>query len=209
MFWIFSRFFRGMVGLVLLVTMMILPSCYYFQKPPDNNKMQEMTLLVVLGLAYFGNPCNFAASPISSSAVSSSALPANYASVKGRLLTTTGQPVVNALVVLDEATSVSDQYYYSSHSAVNRDGSFVIAGFPFGAGFPVASPQFRLSVEPIHTSMYQRIDTHIDCFMSPANFTAGWYKGAGNSIISTVGSATAITGFSTNEVRDLGTIYVP
>ncbi len=117
----------------VLLSVLFASSCFLQKKEEEDT---DILLYAALGIAFYSNPCNWIASPVQLSAQSSSSLPANYASVKGKLVTSAGRPVVNALVVLDETNSLTDSYYYGSHAAVIRDGSFVISGFSLRGRFP-------------------------------------------------------------------------
>ncbi len=156
--------------------------------------------LRLLGLFFIAvNPCTTAVSPGTGSAGFSAGSVAGFGSVSGRLLTATGAPVVSALVTVDDGDA-TNSIFYSSHTSINRDGSFTVAGIPAGSGY-------RVSVEPVNPLYANRITTHIDCFETPASFTEGFYSGADSVITTTSGSAAGFS-LSSTESRDLGTFRI-
>ncbi len=180
--------------LLLLISVSLCTSC-----KPSSDEDTRLLLLALLVVAYNMNPCNFAGTPTEASAGTTSTNN-TVGSVKGKVQLTTGVPVVNALVIADTGTT-SDANFWSSHTSINRDGSFLISGIP-----PTGT--VRLAVEPLSSTFYGRIDTHIDCFLSPLSFTSGWYVSNGTAAAAaSPGSGTtfAVTG---GAVTNLGTITV-
>ncbi len=167
----------------------------FWEKPPEDD---TVTLLLLLGAAaYLSNPCNFTASPLSASVVPSGAN-AGQGNIRGRLLTRAGQPAVSALVIAEDNANVGT-IFWSSHTSLNRDGSFQISSIPNAV-------VVKLSFEPISSTFDNRIDRHIDCFKTPATFQAGWANSSGTLSTSRAsGQNYSIVGGST---IDAGTIYL-
>ncbi len=155
----------------------------------------------LLLLANMCDSCSFTASPAAGTGLATSAAAmtnASLATVRGKVVTAAGDPVVGAVVMLDNG-SINDEIHYGSHTSINRDGSFEISGIRISDG------PFYLSLEPLDEEFYQRIDEHLLCFHTPASFTSGWYAGDGNTITVTRISCTTFT-LTAGQVRDLGTI---
>jgi hypothetical protein len=137
--------------------------------------------------------------PSQSSALATGTLGTGFASLKGKFITASGNPVIGAPVFLDNGTN-GDGIHYSTHSSVDNDGSFAISGVPTGVSY-------RLAVEPLNTDNFAgRITTHIDCFLTPASFTAGWWSNSGDTITTSVPAA-SIT-LTDSQVLDVGTIQL-
>lgn len=182
-------------AVVVFVAAILGMSCKRNDNDDEERRWNILALAIIL---YNANPCNFAGTPSETSA-GPRTTNAGVGSVKGRVITTTGAPVVNALVIADGGTQV-DANSWSSHTSIARDGSFLIAGIPTGAG------ALKLGVEPVQSTFYGRIDTHIDCFMSPLTFTSGWYQTGGGTTSSYAGASTfTVSGAG---VTNLGTITV-
>ena len=166
----------------------------------DNaEEIRNQNLLILLAAAYLSNPCNRIGPPNAAAGAATSGALIGAGSLRGRVRTTAGAPVVNALVLVEDGNQ-ADSTFFASHSSLSRDGSFEIAGIPVGASY-------RVSVEPINTAYYSRIETHIDCFLSPATFTYGWYAGNGAGVASSFGAASTVS--TTANVRnDIGTLVV-
>jgi len=165
----------------------------FFEK---NKKLISLgQLLLLLQTENSSGYCDNVQVPELSSADWTSAVPAGYTSIKGRILTLSGSPVNGALVYAVRDTPE----YYGTHSSIDASGYFLIAGIPQG--------NYKISVEPLYSLYYGRIDTHIDCYTSPANFTAGWYKGTGQTLASLYASGQTIT-ISSTTVHDAGTFYL-
>jgi len=158
-------------------------------------------MLLFFLIAITSNKCYSTSSPLPESAAHTSPSLPSSASVKGKALTRRGAPVVSALVIVDDAVK-GDNVYYSSHTSINRDGSFQISGIPTG-------PNYTLSIEPLNIMYNNHIDNHIDCFQSPISFTEGYYTGSGNQITTVDSSAESFALNNQNEVLDLGTFKLP
>lgn len=167
-------------------------------RPRMKNALDDQQMLLLFSAAYLLNPCSGQLSPVLSSAQATSSLPAGSGSVTGRLLTTSGKPVVGALVIAFDGSPTP--VFVGTHTSVNGAGTFFLSGAPAGPGY-------KLSVEPIAKDFYGRIDTQLDCFLSPASFVSGYYNGAGNTVVSGAGSATTFA-ISSGGVTDLTGIYV-
>lgn len=165
----------------------------------NSDEIRERNLLTLLAVAYASNPCNRTASPGLSAGAATSGSLINVGSIRGRVTTSAGLPVVNALVLVEDGNQ-TDSTFYASHSSLGRDGSFEIAGIPVGASY-------RVSVEPLNLAYAGRIDSHIDCFLSPVAFTYGWYAGSGTTAASTYGSA-AVVATTANVRNDIGTLVI-
>ena len=169
-----------------------------------NEAESETTIspILALGLLYLltqndddDTVCAYA--PSEASALATGTLGTGFASIKGKFLTASGNPVIGAPVFLDDGTN-GDGVHYSTHSSINNDGSFVISGVPTGVNY-------RLAVEPLNTDNFTgRITTHIDCFLTPSSFTAGWWSNSGGTITTSVPTA-SIT-LTDSQVLDVGTI---
>jgi len=162
---------------------------------------QNLLILLLIASAANQNPCNSIASPVLASAQPSGTLSGAPAAgnITGRLVTSSGASAVNQLVIVEDTTDVSNSAavnFWSSHTSANRDGTFFIAGVPGGT-------TVKLSFEPISSTYYGRIDNHIDCFLTPTSFTAGWANGS--SIVSTRGAGQTYT-ITTGSTLDAGTI---
>ena len=160
---------------------------------------RRMRNLLLAGLVLVSaNPCNNKLSPVAGSAAPTSTSLAGIAGVRGRIVSQNGQAVVSALVTLEDS-NLSDNVYYATHSGISRTGEFEIAGIPTGTNY-------RLALEPLNSIFSGRIDTHLDCFKSPANFTDGWFSGDGGTITTSSGAASGINLNTANQTLDLGTI---
>ncbi len=166
---------------------------------------QEDTTLLRLVLLYLllqpkkssGDGCSGVASPTLASALPASTIGTGFANIKGKLVTASGAAAVAAVIMLDD-NSTSNAVHYSTHSSINRDGTFAIGGVQTGT-------TYRLAIESLNTTDFSgRIATHIDCYLTPSSFSAGWYNGSGDTI-STTAPAPAIN-LTNSETRDLGTI---
>lgn len=183
---------------ILLSAALLLQSCQFLGEDEKLKEQNDTTLLLVLlGVAYFSNPCNFAGVPSLTSAQPSGSMAA-AGSIRGRIVTSAGSPVVGALVIAEDNAGVNTTFF-STHSSINRDGTFYLSGIP--------AATVKLAVEPIYSDYYNRIDTHLDCFMTPRSFTAGWARASGQTITTTraSGSNFAITN---GAVTDAGTIII-
>lgn len=172
----------------------------------DEGTAQLLFLLYYINL--ISNPCNTVAPPAAQSALPTGTL-VEAASITGRILKSDGTPVVGALVIADggpagSSPNATDLEHYSTHSSINSDGTFTLSGLPTAA----AGAIYRIAVEPVHDNFSGRIDTQLDCFLTPSTFTPGWYAGADATVTTDAASATTFTLLSTddNTVKDLGTI---
>lgn len=167
----------------------------------------DSTLYLGLMLAWWlSDPCNTIHSPDENWARPTQSN-SGSSMIHGRIETAAGQPVVNALVVA-ERTDAIGEFFVSSHSSINRNGSFIIAGV-----FP---GNYRLSVEPVsgyqapasqnYTEFAGRIDQHMDCFLNPEDFSPGWFRQPESTITSIDANASSIPVGSTDV--DLGVLYI-
>lgn len=161
----------------------------------------EANLLTILLVAYAANPCLRTAMPIATAGRATGTSLVGAGSIIGKVRTTTGAPVLNALLLIDDNTS-NDASFFSTHTSLAADGSFEVAGIRWSTG------PFKVSVEPLNPAYAGRIDTHIDCFASPRSFTAGWYQGDGATAATSAGSATAVPAGGANQRVQIGTIVV-
>ena len=175
-----------------------------YGREKEKKQKEEQTLwnLLVLSVAYdsYRKLTDFCygygiSLPTEASALPSSTGLAGVGTVRGRVLTPAGRPMIGALVTVDDAVA-GDSVHYSTHSSVLGDGTFIISGVPSGPGY-------TLSVEPVDAQYNERIDFHLDCHSSAQTFTEGWYVGADQSISLTGGSALGFS-ITDNAVTDLG-----
>jgi hypothetical protein len=174
------------------------PGCANLLESDDDQ--DQLTNLLLLGGLYLivSNPCFSQASPSLASALHKSTALTGRTTITGRITTSAGAPVVAAVVIAK--TGLTN--HISTLSAVNRDGTFYMSGIPTASGYKIA-------VESIHPDFDGRIDTHVDCFQTPASFTDGWYRGSGVTITGSEASATTVDlSTSANQIVDLGQIVL-
>lgn len=187
---------------ILLSAALLLQSCQFLGEDEKLKEQNDTTLLLVLlGVAYFSNPCNFAGVPSLTSAQPSGSMAA-AGSIRGRIVTSAGSPAVGALVIATGDGPIGATEMFSSHSSINRDGTFYIAGID-----PLVSASVKLAVEPIYSDYYNRIDTHLDCFATPRSFTAGWARNSGQTLTGSYASGSSFT-ITAGAVTDAGTIII-
>lgn len=119
-------------------------------------------------------------------------------SIRGKILTSASTGAVSALVIAEDNAGVSTTFF-STHSSINLDGTFFISGIP--------ASTVKLAVEPIYSDYYNRIDTHIDCFISPRSFTAGWARSSGQTTTTTRASGSNFV-ITNGAVTDAGNIVI-
>ena len=193
------RYASRLATIVILSLIFVQTHCQFFDDK-DKERTRDTNLLALLVLAYLSNPCNRVAPPGANAGAPTSSALLNVGSLRGRVQDTDGTPVLNALVLVEDGPQSADSTYFSSHSSLSADGSFEIAGIPVGS-------TYKVSVEPINTAYYSRIDTHIDCFLSPTTFQYGWFAGDGVTAARTFnGAATLAT--ATNGRTHIGTLKV-
>lgn len=184
-----------------LAGLLLAASCQ-FPWDKEQEKLDEQNrntlLLVLLVAAYYSNPCNFAGVPTLASAQASGGMNNAGGSIRGRIMTSASTGAVGALVIAEDNAGVGTNFY-STHSSIDRDGTFFIAGIP--------ASTVKLAVEPIHSDYYNRIDTHVDCFLSPRSFTAGWSRGNGATTTTTRASGSNFV-ITNGAVTDAGTIVI-
>ncbi len=163
----------------------------------DNDDLLLIGLLFVGVVSVLNNACNSVASPVADSARAPNAMN-NRATIQGRILTAAGAPVVSAVVIARQSSTV----FASTYSSVNRDGSFILAGVPAGGA------DYKIAIESIDSDFAGRVDTHIDCFQTPASFTDGWYTGSGGALSTSESSGSTVTVSSENTTVDVGTILL-
>ncbi len=179
--------------LVLLAMPLIASAC-----TGGNGDSSDQGLLLVLAAAT--NPCLITASPELGSGLSTNDLAGtNTGSIVGSVMTSSGEPGVNALVIVDDSDP-ENSVHYSTYSGINRDGSFEISGIEAGS--------YTVAVESIDMVEFaDRIDYHIDCFVSPRDFTSGWYTGDKNTISQNKGDGVSVT-VNDGGVTDIGSIVL-
>ncbi|MBU41849.1 MAG: hypothetical protein CMN76_01405 [Spirochaetaceae bacterium] len=195
------RHFPGAArALIVLLTLSILfAGC---QKQEGNDDL----LLSAFVILYASNPCNFQARP-QLSAVSPT-VSNNWPNIRGRVLQADGNPAIAALVIAEDidsdgATDGPGRRFVSTFTGLDGDGSFYMAGLPN------VTDQYRISVEPIDSTYSQRIDTHIDCFQNPRNFSAGYYTGPSATVNRNTGSAQTFTlNSGVGQIYDAGDIIL-
>jgi len=172
-------------------------SCSASILPPHKKGPSDTEwILIILALTPRSGPCSAVASPDLASA-QPVGLMVGAGNITGRLVTASGQNAVSQLVIAED-TANPGVNFWSSHTSVNRNGTFEIAGIPSGT-------TVRLSFEPIASMYYYRIDSQIDCFMTPASFSPGWASTNGSSI--TPGKTSGATYLITSGTTiDVGTI---
>ena len=170
----------------------------------EKDKLDEQNrntlILILLAAAYYSNPCNTTGIPSLASAQAAGGMNGAGGSLRGKILTASSTGAVSALVIAESNAGVGTTFF-STHSSIDRDGTFFIAGIPASAS-PV-----KIAVEPIYSDYYNRIDTHIDCFISPRSFTSGWSRGNGATTTTTRASGSNFT-ITNGAVTDAGTIVV-
>ncbi|MCE9600360.1 MAG: hypothetical protein K8S54_20550 [Spirochaetia bacterium] len=159
---------------------------------------QDLFLLLLL-LSQRQDACAGVSSPILSSAQGTGSMGGAAGSITGRLLTASGASAVSALVIAEDSATTG-LTFFSSHTSIGRNGTFLISGIPGGS-------TVKLSFEPIDTGFKNRIDRHIDCFMTPASFTSGWAPNTGSSLVSTKGTGRTYT-ITTGGTFDAGNIFL-
>jgi hypothetical protein len=127
----------------------------------------------------------------------------NLASVKGRLVKADGSPVLGAVVMVDNYSGQNDNIFYGSHSSINRDGSFEIAGIPSGA------TNYCIAVEPLALDPYgsEYAITEELYYNFTRGFSSGWLD-SGNTLTAERTSALQFL-LSAGDIKDLGVIVVP
>lgn len=163
----------------------------------DNNDLLLLSLLLVGTAAVLSNSCNSVASPNADSARAPNAMN-NRATITGKILTAAGAPVVSAVVIARQSTTI----YASTYSSVNRDGSFILAGLPAGGA------NYKIAIESIQSDFAGRVDSHIDCFQTPASFTDGWYTGDGGTLNTSESAGSTVAVSSENTTVNVGTILL-
>ena len=185
-------------ALVCLLVLCFLPVGCANLLNDDQEEEDQFNLLLLTGLVVVAsNPCFSQASPTRASAMHSASSLAGRTTIYGRIATLSGAPVISALVVAQSSTV----NHFSTHSSVERNGSFVLSGLPSGATYKVA-------VESIDSDFNGRIDTHIGCFQSPSSFVDGWYAGDGATLVSSQAAGTSVPLLTANQFVNLGTILL-
>ncbi len=193
---------RHLRGALLASSMCLvqLLGCTYFEDD-KSDETRERNLLILLAAWYLSNPCNRIAPPVTNAAAATSNALTGVGSFRGRVLTTGGSAVVNAIVMAQDATSNDDADVFGTHSSLRADGSFELAGLL------TSIPNYKLSVEPLNPAYAQRIDLHIDCFVAPSSFQYGWYAGNGATAATSFAGGSTLS-VSPNVRTDVGTFVV-
>lgn len=194
-----SRVSRVAASVLFFCALGLSSSCQYLGGEDEKLKEQNQNTLLfaLIAAAYFSNPCNFAGVPSLSSAQASGSMAA-AGSIRGKILTSASTGAVSALVIAEDNAGVNTTFY-STHSSINLDGTFYISGIP--------ASTVKLAVEPIFSDYYNRIDTHIDCFISPRSFTAGWARSSGQTTTTTRASGSNFV-ITNGAVTDAGSIVI-
>ena len=216
-----------MASSIILVLLFFVYGCnledtLYPNRDKTRQQQQMRVLILYSALLYYSDPCNYGSYiyPRLGSAQRSSLIPpSGFMDVTGRVVTNNGKAVRGALVLLEDPdkivlepdTGISQpEFYYGTHSSVNNDGTFYLSGVHYTPG-----DNFLLSVAPIESSYFGRIDMHLDCYLSPRDFQEGWYTGDGGTITGSPdplvpGGTTALdtTQLPVGNVYDAGTIVL-
>ncbi|MBL8019856.1 MAG: hypothetical protein JNM27_09340 [Leptospirales bacterium] len=188
---------RNVIAILLLAASMNCAAMFDADK--TSSFSNEELFVILLLLSQRQDACSGVGVPVLASAQGTGSMGGAAGSISGRLLTASGAPVVSALVIAEDSGSTGITFF-SSHTSIARDGSFLISGIPGGS-------TVKLSFEPIDSGFKNRIDKHIDCFMTPSTFTVGWAPNTGSSLVSTKGSGRTYT-ITTGATNNAGNIFL-
>lgn len=195
-----QRLLSKVTSAVLLLALAACQAPWDKEKEKLDEQNRNTLILILLAAAYYSNPCNTTGIPSLASAQAAGAMNGAGGSIRGKILTASSTGAVSALVIAESNAGVGTTFF-STHSSIDRDGTFFISGIPSSV-----SP-LKVAVEPIYSDYYNRIDTHIDCFISPRSFTSGWSRGNGATTTTTRASGSNFT-ITNGAVTDAGTIIV-
>jgi len=182
---------KDVVVIVSVMTILLLglPNCKQvndaINPPPSHNEQRMIKLIIFAELLKQYDPCYNLSRPLLSSAQPTITTLANVANLTGKIVDDSGNPVVGSLVQLNDPDPASylvgtppndidtfPTYFFSTHSSIDGDGTFFLAGVP-----TTSVTNYRLSLEPLSSDFDYGIDFHLDCFKSSQDFMEGWYDG--------------------------------